>query len=394
MPTTRAQSVSAYETPMHPNTHTGANMNLSYFILRSGQLLLLSAFVGNISYIRAQLGITATSDHMSETQSSSIDKNKPKATQGSIDINGTTRTFLLYIPRSYRPGESALIIALHGRGGGGPGAKLEQASDLDEKADRAGFAVAYLDGLPDVNGNLNWNFYYSPFYTDGPDDVGFVREVIDSLQAKIHPDHRRIYVTGTSAGGFMAQRVGVELSDRVAAIAVVEGGIFVFSPNSPQTVPHATAPISVLLLKGDQDPSNAYCGAVFPSFGIVEASSDQDFEYWTGPLANGCSRIPSATPLCTSVGIGDSQGNITTFGSTTSVVKKRAVSCKEDTEVKLYRLLGGLDRWNLAPMNIPDNIPFNPDLNFHTGVVTNDIIWKFFEEHPKHDHVGDRDRDF
>src|SRR5258708_28687202 len=104
-------------------------MNLRYFILRSGALLLFSILVGNTSCIRAQIEATTT-DIISKTQSPSIDKNKPTAMQGSIDVNGTTRTFLLYIPRSYRPGESALIIALHGRGGGGPGAKLEQDSDL------------------------------------------------------------------------------------------------------------------------------------------------------------------------------------------------------------------------------------------------------------------------
>jgi hypothetical protein len=55
---------------------------------------------------------------------------------------------------------------------------------------------------------------------------------------------------------------------RVAAIGVVEGGLYVDLPNSPQTTPAAKAPISVLMLKGDQDPNNQYCGAVFPTFGI------------------------------------------------------------------------------------------------------------------------------
>src|SRR5882762_9671577 len=97
----------------------GVNMKLGYFILRSGELLLLSTLVSNISCIRAQMEATATiSDKISETQPPSRDRNKPTAIQESIDVNGTTRTFLLYIPRSYRSGESALIIALHGRGGG------------------------------------------------------------------------------------------------------------------------------------------------------------------------------------------------------------------------------------------------------------------------------------
>ena len=316
----------------------------------------------------------------------SVDSKGPanRAIPLSIDVNGVTRTYLVYVPRKYEPGESALIIALHGRGGGGPGLLMEQYSKLDDKADRAGFAVAYLDGLPDAVGTLNWNYYYDPFFVDGPDDVSFVREVIDSLQSTLHPDRRRIYVTGTSAGGFMAQRIGVELSDRVAAIGVVEGGISVLTPTSPSTVPAAKGPISVLLLKGDQDPNNLYCGAVFPQFGIVEASADQDLEYWSGASANRCSRLSSSLPLCLSIGVQNPPGP-GTMGTPSTLKSKRASDCRKDTEVLLYRLLGGLDIWNQGAMNIPSQIPYNPDLNERTGTNTNDILWKFFEAHPKKD---------
>jgi poly(3-hydroxybutyrate) depolymerase len=81
----------------------------------------------------------------------------------------------------------------------------------------------------------------------------------------------------------------------------------------------------------------------------------------------------------------------TVLGQTTDVVTKSATHCKDDTEVKVYRLIGGADTWNQNPMNVPGQIPFNPDLNRYTGVTTNDILWKFFVEHPKaHEH---RDRD-
>jgi poly(3-hydroxybutyrate) depolymerase len=72
-------------------------------------------------------------------------------------------------------------------------------------------------------------------------------------------------------------------------------------------------------------------------------------------------------------------------GDPTSIVTKSASRCKGRTDVKLYRLIGGLDQWNQGPMNVPGQIPFNPDLNRHTGVTTNEIVWKFFAEHPKSD---------
>lgn len=331
--------------------------------------------------------------HKTEAVSAALDemdleKAPRHSTEESIDVHGVTRTYRLYVPRSFVPGESALLIALHGRGGGGPGSAMEQFTHLDEKADHAGFAIAYLDAHTDSTGTLNWNYFYDPFFSSNPpDDVEFAREVIETLQARLRPDRRRIYVTGTSAGGFMAERVGVELSERVAAVGVVEGGLFVFSPSSPQTIPTPKVPVSVLMLKGDQDPSNQYCGAIFPSFGIVEASSDQDFAYWAGTSADHCERIHADSPLCESVGIGDAQAHVTP-GVPSALVTKEADECRGDTEVKLYRLLGGMDIWNLNPMDIPGQVPFNPDLDRRTGVTTNDILWKFFERHPK------RDREF
>jgi len=306
----------------------------------------------------------------------------------SINVDGVNRTYRLYVPRSFYPGDSALIIALHGRGAGGPGSAMEQYSQLDAKADQEGFAIAYLDGLVDATGTLNWNYYYDFFFTSGPDDIGFVRCVIDLLQQQLQPNSKRIYVVGTSAGGFMAQRVGVELSDRVAAIGVVEGDLYLLSPSSPPSIPNPAAPISVLLLKGDQDPNNQYCGALFPSFGVTEASSDQDFDYWTGSAANRCEHISPEGPLCESVGVGDAQGQVTP-GTPSSLATKVGAGCRRRTEVKLYRLLGGGDNWIQSPMNVPGAVPFNPDLDKATGITTNDILWKFFRENPKADEDGD-----
>ncbi len=51
-----------------------------------------------------------------------------------------------YPDATYRPGKGVLLIALHGRGAGGPAVERERYTKLDNKAKRAGFAVAYLDG--------------------------------------------------------------------------------------------------------------------------------------------------------------------------------------------------------------------------------------------------------
>ena len=344
-----------------------------------------STLSSSVSSSCSNLGHLADPFGSSTTITPSIQKSPcaNHSIQQTLVVNGITRTFMLYVPGNYRPGKSALVIALHGRGENV--ADMESGSHLDDKSNEEGFAVAYPVGLADdAFGLADWNYFYSPFYLNGPDDVGFFRAIIDALGVQLHPDQRRIYLAGGSAGGFMAQRAGVELSDRLAAIAVVEGGIFVLGPTTPPSVPPVAAPVSVLLLKGDQDAANQYCGAVFPTFGLTEASADQDFDYWTGSSANQCSDVDPAAQLCLSVGVGDAQANVTP-GIPSALTRKQGLSCKQHTAVRLYRLLGGQDFWNLNPMNVPGKVPFSPDLDARTGVTTNDIIWKFFEDHPKKD---------
>jgi polyhydroxybutyrate depolymerase len=230
--------------------HTAKGKYSTWYMAACGALVLL---IGSAR--------PATSQAVDEESSGSITTPLLGAEMGhsiprSINVGGVTRTYLLYVPHTFKAKRSGLIIGLHGRGPGGPGSAMEHYSQLDSKADQEGFAVAYLDGLVDSTGTLNWNYYYDFFFKSGPDDVGFIRGVIDRLQEQLRPNPRRIYVVGISAGGFMAQRVGVELSERVAAIGVVEGELYLLSPDFPPTIPNPAAPISVLFLKGDQDPNN------------------------------------------------------------------------------------------------------------------------------------------
>ena len=233
---------------------------------------------------------------------------------------------------------------------------------LNEKADQAGFAVAYPYALVSPGtGITEWNVFFSnSFGGNPPDDVGFLRELITALQAELHPDPRRIYVTGFSNGGFMTHRAGIQLADLVAAIAVSEGSVV--SPGSVENVPAPIRPVSVLMLHGDQDPTVLYCG------GQAYASQEQSFNYWS--TANRCSAADTQAPLCDGQGI-------------TSVAHKDASGCARDTEVTFYKLLGGQHDWYSIPMS-PGSSPFNPNFAASSGVTTNDIVWNFFATHPKH----------
>jgi len=279
----------------------------------------------------------------------------------SLVIGGTTRAYLLHVPASFQANAGALVVALHGSNGSGD--RFVTNSQLSVKADQAGFAVAYPYALVSPGAGITeWNEFFNNSYgASGPDDSEFIRQLILTTQAAIHSDPRRTFVTGLSNGGFMAHRAGIEVSDLVAAIAVVEGTVV--SPGNIANAPLPRVPVSALMLHGDQDPTVLYCGQP------VVASQEQSFNYWMS--ADGCASVDTAAPIC------DAQRNVT------SVTEKHASACSGGAEVQFYRLEGGVHQWYLSPLNIAGQTPFNPDLNAATGVTTDDIIWNFFAGHPR-----------
>ena len=203
-----------------------------------------------------------------------------------------TRTYLLHVPTTFQSGSKALVVALPGRT---QTAEFFQGfTNLNAKADQEGFAVAYADGLfQPASGAVNWAYYRNDYV----DDVSFLRELIAALQARLHANPGRVFVTGFSSGGFMAYRAAVEMSDVVAAVGVVGGRLFREEGGAPANVPPARGPVSVVMLQGEFD--TPYCGGfeTSPLGRAYNASQDETFDYWTGSLGNSCSTFDTAEPL-------------------------------------------------------------------------------------------------
>ena len=239
---------------------------------------------------------------------------------------------------------------------------------MSAKADSAGFAVAYPDALVAAQaGKSEWhNYFDDQIWTphSPPDDVAFMRALVSAVSAEIHPNPKKVYFAGLSNGALFAYRIGIEMSDVVAAIGIVEGTLYGFGGN-PQGIPPAKGPVSVLILHGDADQTIPYCGGMFI------ASQDVTLNYWIHTPANACTTVNSSTPLC------DSLGNIQ------SIDEKHATGCSGGAEIVLYKLIGGTHTWYSVPMNTAGQVPFNSALDSSTGVVTNDILWSFFATHPK-----------
>jgi polyhydroxybutyrate depolymerase len=247
---------------------------------------------------------------------------------------------------------------------------MEAMSGFDPVSDRNGFAVAYPTALNNDEDHTLWHSYFNGFtFRDLPDDENFIRRLIQTLQAGLKPDPRRIYVAGFSSGGFMASRIGNQTADVVAAIGVVSGSLAVIPEGMPSVVPPPSGPVSVVAIHGGQDQAIAYCGAV--KNGTRLLSQDEAFDYWSGRGRNSCAKVTPSAPLCIAGQVNE------------SVATKQATACRAGTEVKIYRVNRGEHVWNEKIAKRPGSQVYNPDLPTDE-ISTAELLWHFFQSHPRH----------
>lgn len=201
----------------------------------------------------------------------------------SIQTIDGPRQLLLHAPASaLRTGKAPLLFNLHGSGGNGE--EQMRTSALSQLADRHGFIVAAPDGAVTLPaGGYAWNIPGVPTVAgtlppaDAPDDVAYVKAVIDTLVARGCVDPDRVYVTGISGGGRMASWLGCVLSDRIAAIAPVVGlraGMPAGEPPMPDPATcRPTSPVAVIAFSGDADKTNppGGGGARYWGYGLAAA---------------------------------------------------------------------------------------------------------------------------
>jgi polyhydroxybutyrate depolymerase len=171
--------------------------------LSTGVLFALAAFLFSGSAIAFNGG------------GGSCDELNPGETDCTID----GRDYTLYVPDSYS-GDSAVPLVVDMHGYTSNSGQQQSISGWDDLADEVGFVVAYPQGESD-----SWNAQGQCCGSSTADDVGFIRDMVASIQSAGNIDAARIFATGLSNGGSMTHTLACEAADLFAGAAAVSYGI-------------------------------------------------------------------------------------------------------------------------------------------------------------------------
>jgi len=170
----------------------------------------------------------------------------------SIDVDGTSRDYILALPQNYDSNHPyTLIFGWHWRGGsaqdvaGGP---FGDYYGLEALANGSAIFVA-PDGIDDGWANPQGR------------DIAFTEDMLALFRSELCIDESRIFSTGFSYGGMMSFAVGCALGDVFRAIAPMAGALY-------SGCEDGTAPVAMW-------GSHGYSGGAMPD-GVVPIADGRE----------------------------------------------------------------------------------------------------------------------
>ena len=246
-------------------------------------------------------------------------------TNETIDINGTTRDYIQYLPVGFNQTTESLpvVFVLHGIGGTASGMTVAGTNLI---ADTARFICVYPQGMPNFQGNAAWN--NGTLLESTADDLGLFHALIDQYILDFNADPSRIYVTGLSMGSIMSYTLACQMNDRIAAIGCMSGPMSTEDLNS--CAPTYITP--VIHIHGTNDQVVPYDSNPIPSLSLVPETMD----FWANQHA------------CTSV---DSTQIPNTANDGLTVDRFVYQGCTPSESVELWRVNGGEHTYFYEPLN-------------------------------------------
>jgi len=172
---------------------------------------------------------------------------------------------------------------------------------------------------------------------------------------KYSVDTHRIYAAGLGEGGFMAERIGCDMADRIAAIAPV-GAAY---PKTMICLP--SRPISALFISGTEDPLVPYDGGTYKPGHFHVLSAEDTAKTWA--KFDHCSEKPKQAKIPAENG-GKETKTYTYSG------------CGEGADVVLYGVKNGGNTWPGGEQYTSENEVGKTS----NSIAANEVIWNFFSD--------------
>jgi polyhydroxybutyrate depolymerase len=250
----------------------------------------------------------------------------------------------VHVPASYDPTTATpIVINIHGLSSSGR--DQAELTHMIAASDAHGFIAVHPDGTGSPRG-WNGGDCCNPASASNVDDSEFFTQLLDEVEARLCADPDRIYAIGMSNGGFMANRLGCELSSRLAAIGAVSGVLGIDS--CPQT-----RPVPVFHVHGTSDFVIPFGGG-----GVNDNISVEDsIAGWVS--RNHCTAAPVTT-------YDEGDASCVTYGG-----------CDDNADVVLCTIDGGGHQWPSGESTGIFNGALSDDLD------TTEAAWSFFLAHPR-----------
>lgn len=262
-------------------------------------------------------------------------------TNESIDISGTTRTYVQYLPVGFNPATESLpvVFCLHGIG---DNAANMSGIGFNQMGDTARFISIYPQGLNNTFAQSSWA-NGTAFLSSTADDLGFFNALIDDMILNYNANPARIYASGFSMGSIMSYKLACELNDRIAAIGTMSGTMS--TDDLTNCVPTYVTP--VIHFHGTADGTVPYSGAALPSLSLVPETID----FWKN--AHACGATSDSTQIPNSAADGF------------TVDRFVYQNCSPANSLELWRINGGDHQYFYQPTN-----------DFTEAIE----IWRFFRQ--------------
>ncbi|WP_293387561.1 PHB depolymerase family esterase [Nevskia sp.] len=261
------------------------------------------------------------------------------ATSMSLDVNGRLRRYVVMRPTA-SSGNAPVLILLH------PSLTAPESMANLTRVSEYVLTQGFWAVMPEAIGG-SWQDDPSGL---GDQDVPFISALIDKLVVDGGVDASRFYAAGFSSGGFMAERLACDLSDKIAAFGIVSAAL----RSSQAAVCFPAKQRAKVYFLGTADlivPYNGLLGQF--DNGVRSAASTIDF--WTAQQQCNGEVLTTAIP--------DAERDGTT------VELQERTGCTAGTRLQLYTLTGGGHAWPGGESTI-------------FGVTSRDIaatglIWRF-----------------